>query len=201
MAGILIWFFLLNTGFWRAEMGNRLTKIYTRTGDDGSTGLSGGERIPKDHPRIEAIGAIDELNSAIGVVITHALPADVGSMLTAIQHTLFDLGGELSMPETVCIHGDQTTRLEQWLDTLNAELPPLREFILPGGTPAAATCHLARAICRRAERRLHTLSQQEPVNPAAVGYLNRLSDLLFVIARELNRVAGKPDVFWRHERK
>lgn len=182
-------------------MGNRLTKIYTRTGDDGSTGLSGGARIAKDHPRIEAIGAIDELNSAIGVILAHAPPASVDVMLTTIQHTLFDLGGELSMPETVCVHGEQVTRLEQWLDTLNEDLPSLKEFILPGGDPAAAACHLARAICRRAERRLHTLSQRENINPAAVGYLNRLSDLLFVVARELNRVAGKPDVFWQHERK
>ena len=181
-------------------MGNRLTKIYTRTGDDGSTGLSGGTRVAKDHPRIEAIGALDELNSAIGVVIAHELPAVVDSMLTAVQHALFDLGGELSMPDTRCVRGEQVTRLEQWLDTLNADLPPLREFILPGGSPAAAACHLARTICRRAERRLHTLSQQEAVNPAAAGYLNRLSDLLFVIARELNRTAGKPDVFWQHER-
>jgi cob(I)alamin adenosyltransferase len=181
-------------------MGNRLTKIYTRTGDAGSTGLSDGTRIAKDHPRVEAIGAVDELNSAIGIVLAHAPPASLDSMLTNIQHKLFDLGGELSMPEATCISGEQVTRLEQWLDTLNANLPPLKEFILPGGTPAAAACHLARAICRRAERRLHTLSQREAVNPAAAGYLNRLSDLLFVIARELNRVAGKPDVFWQHER-
>jgi cob(I)alamin adenosyltransferase len=181
-------------------MGNRLTKIYTRTGDDGSTGLSDGTRITKDHPRVEAIGDVDELNSAIGVVLAYALPTALDSMLTDIQHTLFDLGGELSMPASACLSGEQTTRLEQWLDNLNANLPPLKEFILPGGSPAAAACHLARAICRRAERRLHTLSQQETVNPAAVAYLNRLSDLLFVIARELNRVAGRPDVFWRHER-
>jgi len=181
-------------------MGNRLTKIYTRTGDDGSTGLSGGARIAKDHPRIEAIGAVDELNSAIGIVIAHALPASLDTMLTDIQHTLFDLGGELSMPETASVTGEHITRLEQWLDSLNTDLPPLQEFILPGGSPAAAACHLARAICRRAERRLHTLSQRETVNKAAIGYLNRLSDLLFVISRELNRAAGKPDVFWRHER-
>ncbi len=181
-------------------MGNRLTKIYTRTGDDGSTGLSDGARIAKDHPRIEAIGAVDELNSAIGIVLAHAPPAPIDTMLTNVQHTLFDLGGELSMPETTCITGERVVLLEQWLDSLNANLPPLKEFILPGGSPAAAACHLARAICRRAERRLHTLSLGDAVNPAAAGYLNRLSDLLFVIARELNRVAGRPDVFWRHER-
>jgi cob(I)alamin adenosyltransferase len=181
-------------------MGNRLTKIYTRTGDAGSTGLSDGARIAKDHPRIEAIGAVDELNSAIGIVLAHTPAAPIDTMLTNIQHSLFDLGGELSMPETICIEGERVTLLEKWLDSLNANLPPLKEFILPGGSPAAAACHLARAICRRAERRLHTLSQGEAVNPAAAGYLNRLSDLLFVIARELNRVAGKPDVFWRHER-
>jgi cob(I)alamin adenosyltransferase len=181
-------------------MGNRLTRIYTRTGDAGNTGLSDGARIAKDHPRIEAIGTVDELNSAIGVLLAQAPPAALESMLTDIQHSLFDLGGELSMPETACITGEQVTRLEQWLDTLNANLPPLQEFILPGGSPAAAGCHLARAICRRAERRLHTLAQQEAVNPATFSYLNRLSDLLFVIARELNRAAGKPDVFWRHEK-
>jgi cob(I)alamin adenosyltransferase len=181
-------------------MGNRLTKIYTRTGDDGSTGMSDGARIAKDHPRVEAIGAVDELNSAIGIVLANAPPAAVDAMLTDIQHTLFDLGGELSMPEMTCITGEQITRLEQWLDSLNADLPPLKEFILPGGSPAAAACHLARTICRRAERRLQTLSQMEAVNPAAFGYLNRLSDLLFVVCRELNRAAGKPDVFWRHER-
>jgi len=182
-------------------MGNRLTRIYTRTGDDGSTGLSDGARIAKDHPRIEAIGAVDELNSAIGIVIAHALPTSLAAMLTGIQHTLFDLGGELSMPGTACVTEEPVTRLEQWLDTLNAELSPLKEFILPGGSPAAATCHMARAICRRAERRLHTLSQRQPVNPAAVAYLNRLSDLLFVMARELNRAAGQPDVYWQHERR
>jgi len=182
-------------------MGNRLTKIYTRTGDDGSTGLSDGARIAKDHPRVEAIGAVDELNSAIGIVIAHALPTSLAAMLTGIQHTLFDLGGELSMPGTACVTEEAVTRLEQWLDTLNAELSPLKEFILPGGSPAAAACHLARAICRRAERRLHTLSQRQPVNPAAVAYLNRLSDLLFVMARELNRAAGQPDVYWQHERR
>jgi cob(I)alamin adenosyltransferase len=182
-------------------MGNRLTKIYTRTGDDGSTGLSDGARIAKDHPRIEAIGAVDELNSAIGIVLAHAPPAPVDTMLTDVQHTLFDLGGELSMPEATGMPDERISRLEQWLDSLNADLPPLKEFILPGGSHAAAACHLARTICRRAERRLHTLSQSETVNPAATGYLNRLSDLLFVICRELNRAAGKPDVFWRHERK
>jgi cob(I)alamin adenosyltransferase len=181
-------------------MANRLTKIYTRTGDDGSTGLSGGARLAKDHPRIEAIGTVDELNSAIGMILAHAPPTSLDVMLTDIQHSLFDLGGELSMPETTCIRQEQVTRLEHWLDILNAGLPSLKEFILPGGSPAAAACHLARAICRRAERRLRTLSQGETVNPAAVRYLNRLSDLLFVIARELNRVAGMPDVFWRHDR-
>ena len=182
-------------------MGNRLTKIYTRTGDDGSTGLSDGARIAKDHPRIEAIGAVDELNSAIGIVLAHAPPASIDTMLTDVQHALFDLGGELSMPETTCITGERVAQLEQWLDSLNADLPPLKEFILPGGSPAAAACHLARAICRRAERRLYTLSQVDAINPAAAGYMNRLSDLLFVMSRELNRVAGKPDVFWRHERR
>jgi len=182
-------------------MGARLTKIYTRTGDTGSTGLTGGERIAKDHTRIEAIGAVDELNSAIGVVLSHIPPASLAARFTEIQHVLFDLGGELSMPDTACLAGEQVTRLEQWLDEINTDLPPLQEFILPGGSQAAAACHLARAVCRRAERRVYTLSRQEPVNPATSSYLNRLSDLLFVIARQLNRSAGIADVYWRHKKR
>jgi cob(I)alamin adenosyltransferase len=181
-------------------MGNRLSKIYTRTGDDGSTGLGDGSRIEKNSLRIEAIGTVDELNSAIGILLCNPLPESVQSTLVDIQHTLFDMGGELCIPETTVITDDRVTALEQALDTLNADLPPLKDFILPGGSPAAAACHLARAICRRCERRAHSLSKAEPVNPVTLQYLNRLSDLLFVMARHLNKAAGRPDVLWQHER-
>jgi cob(I)alamin adenosyltransferase len=181
-------------------MGNRLSKIYTRTGDDGSTGLGDGSRIEKNSLRIEAIGTVDELNSAIGILLCNPLPESVQSTLVDTQHTLFDMGGELCIPETTVITDDRVTALEQALDTLNADLPPLKDFILPGGSPAAAACHLARAICRRCERRAHSLSKAEPVNPVTIQYLNRLSDLLFVMARHLNKAAGRPDVLWQHER-
>ena len=181
-------------------MGNRLSRIYTRTGDDGSTGLGDGSRIEKDSLRIEAIGTLDELNSAIGVLLCNPLPESVQPALIAIQHTLFDLGGELCIPGTLVIADDRVTALEQTLDTLNADLPPLKEFILPGGSTPAAACHLARAVCRRCERRVHSLSRAESVNPVAMQYLNRLSDLLFVMARHLNKAAGKPDVLWQHHR-
>ena len=181
-------------------MGNRLSKIYTRTGDDGSTGLTDGSRVAKHSPRIEAIGCVDELNSAIGLLLVHELPEEVHTPLVTIQHTLFDLGGELSMPGTHILTAEHVTALEHTLDELNTGLAPLKEFILPGGTAAAAACHLARAISRRAERRTLALNETETVNPAATKYLNRLSDLLFVIARYLNKSAGNADVFWRHER-
>ena len=181
-------------------MGNRLSRIYTRTGDDGSTGLGDGSRIGKDKPRIEAIGTVDELNSAIGVLLCNPLSESMQSTLADIQHTLFDMGGELCIPGTTIITSDRVATLEQELDTLNADLRPLKEFILPGGCSAAAACHLARAICRRCERRMHSLSRSGTVNPAALQYLNRLSDLLFVMARHLNKAAGKPDVLWQHER-
>ena len=181
-------------------MGNRLSKIYTRTGDDGSTGLGDGSRTEKDSLRVEAIGTVDELNSAIGILLADPLSAAVQSTLTDIQHILFDIGGELCIPETTVITEDSVVTLEQALDALNADLPPLKEFILPGGSPAAAACHLARAICRRCERRVHRLSKAEPVNPVTIQYLNRLSDLLFVMARHLNKRAGRPDVLWQHER-
>ena len=181
-------------------MGNRLSKIYTRTGDDGSTGLGDGSRVDKDSLRVEAIGTIDELNSSIGLLLSHALPDTVEPALTAIQHDLFDLGGELSIPGTSLVKAGRVLALEQLLDTLNAELPPLQEFILPGGTRAAAACHVARAVCRRAERRVCSLSRHETINRTALEYLNRLSDLLFVAARHLNKQAGRPDIFWQHER-
>jgi cob(I)alamin adenosyltransferase len=185
-------------------MGHRLTKICTRTGDNGTTGLGDGSRTGKDDPRIEAIGAIDELNSALGLLLSHELPANMQDRLSRVQHCLFDVGGELCLPGQSACHvvgAEQSGELEIALEALNADLPPLREFILPGGCPAAAACHLARTICRRAERRLVSLARVEDVNPAGIMYLNRLSDLLFVMARQLNRLAGKTDVYWRHERQ
>ena len=182
-------------------MGNRLSKIYTRTGDQGDTGLGDGTRVRKDHARVEAYGTVDELNSVIGLLLTHALPDPVRDCLVEIQHRLFDLGGELSIPGHLMLEASAVSMLEQTLDGLNADLAPLKEFILPGGTAAAAACHLARAVCRRAERRVVSLAQDEAINPVAVRYLNRLSDLLFVMARHLNRTAGVPDVLWRHERQ
>lgn len=182
-------------------VGNRLSKIYTRTGDQGTTGLTGGERVDKDDPRIEAIGAVDELNSVIGLVMTEPLPEPIRHCLTDVQHTLFDLGGELSMPGHALVAQARVDELEQLLDTLNADLSPLKEFILPGGTRAAAACHLARSVCRRAERRLATLAKSAECSDVARRYINRLSDLLFVMCRSLNHTAGEPDVLWRHERK
>jgi cob(I)alamin adenosyltransferase len=185
-------------------MGNRLTKICTRTGDNGTTGLGDGSRIDKDDPRIEAIGTIDELNSALGLLLSYELPGNMQEWLSRAQHSLFDIGGELCLPGQAARHvvgAEQAEVLEAALEKLNADLPPLREFILPGGSPAAAACHLARTICRRAERRLVSLGKVEDLNPAGIMYLNRLSDLLFVIARQLNRLAGITDVYWRHERK
>jgi cob(I)alamin adenosyltransferase len=185
-------------------MGNRLTKICTRTGDNGTTGLGDGSRTDKDDPRIESIGAIDELNSALGLLLSYELPVTLQDRLSRVQHRLFDIGGELCLPgqsERQGVGAEQIEELETALETINADLPPLREFILPGGSPAAAVCHLARTICRRAERRLVSLNKVEDVNPAGIMYLNRLSDLLFVMARQLNRLAGITDVYWRHERQ
>ena len=181
-------------------MGNRLSKIYTRTGDAGDTGLGDGTRVPKDCPRVEAFGCVDELNSHIGLLIAQtALPSNIRSVLTDVQHELFDLGGELCIPGHAAITDAHTARLEQALDALNASLPPLQEFILPGGNVAAATAHVARTVCRRAERRVVSLAHAETVNAPVLGYLNRLSDLLFVIARVLARADGG-EVLWRHER-
>ena len=178
-------------------MGFRLSKIYTRTGDDGTTGLGDGARVPKNSARIEALGAIDELNSQLGVLLAESnLPTQMNAMLTGVQHALFELGGELSIPNYTRITTEMVTRLEQELDLLNEAMPPLKEFILPGGSRPAALCHVARAVCRRAERRLAALAQQEPVSAAALMYLNRLSDLLFVVCRALNQALGVPDVLW-----
>ena len=177
-------------------MGKRLTRIYTRTGDDGTTGLADGSRVAKDGSRIAAIGDVDELNSALGVLLCEALPDSIRGALSAVQHDLFDLGGEMSVPGHTVIGAAHVSRLERELDALNADLPALENFILPGGTRAAAAAHLARAICRRAERSLVTLSHAESVPPLLLQYLNRLSDLLFVAARALNRHGGAGDVLW-----
>ncbi len=181
-----------------ATMGNRLSKIYTRTGDDGTTGLGNGERVAKDCLRIEAIGAVDELNCAIGRVLVHDLRDAMRECLQDVQHKLFDLGGELSIPGYQAVKIEDVTRLETALNDFNAQLPPLKEFILPGGGRAAADCHMARAICRRAERRLVTLAREEDVGEHAQIYLNRLSDLLFVLCRILARDEGGIEVLWRN---
>jgi cob(I)alamin adenosyltransferase len=178
-------------------MGNRLSKIYTRTGDDGSTGLGDGTRVAKDSLRVEAYGTVDEANSAVGVVLgAPALPPEIRRCLIEIQHDLFDLGGELCIPGHTMIGAARVQRLEKELDGFNENLPALKEFILPGGGQAAAACHLARTVCRRAERRVWSLAREESVSPEALKYLNRLSDLLFVIARVLAR-ADQGEVVWR----
>ena len=182
-------------------MGNRLSKIYTRTGDDGSTGLGDGSRVGKDSARVEAYGTVDEANSAIGLVLAAGVADDVATVLTAVQHQLFDLGGELCIPGHAAIHDADIERLEQHLDHFNDGLPPLREFILPGGGEAAARCHLARTIVRRAERATIALARDEGVRTEPVRYLNRLSDLLFVLARVLARASGHGEVLWNHERR
>jgi cob(I)alamin adenosyltransferase len=178
---------------------NRLTRIYTRTGDGGETGLADGSRIAKDAPRIEAMGAIDELNSALGVLLAEALPDELRACLTDAQNDLFDLGGELSVPGHAILADRHVTRLEAALDAFNAGLPALKDFILPGGSRAAALAHVARTVCRRAERRVVTLANTkgETVPALACPYLNRLSDLLFVASRVLNRHAGGSDVLWQ----
>jgi cob(I)alamin adenosyltransferase len=182
-------------------MAHRLSKITTRTGDAGDTGLGDGSRVSKDHPRVCALGELDELNSAIGLLLAEELPAEVSELLREVQHDLFDLGGELSIPGHALLAGTQVARLDAAIDAWNAELPPLKEFILPGGTRAAALAHLARTVCRRAERSVVALGERDKVSDAARQYLNRLSDLLFIAGRRLNRHAGRNDVQWRHERK
>jgi len=182
-------------------MGHRLSKIVTRTGDAGTTGLGDGSRLAKDAARIEAIGAVDELNSTLGAVLAEQLPATVADCLREVQHELFDLGGELSIPGSSAVSEAQVTRLEQAVERFNADLPPLKEFILPGGTRAASQAHVARTVCRRAERSLVRLGAIETVGGPARKYVNRLSDLLFVIARVLNRTAGCSDVLWQKDRQ
>jgi len=182
-------------------MGKRLSKIYTRTGDDGTTGLGDGTRVQKDSLRVDAYGTVDEANSAIGVVLAaDTIPDAVRQILVEVQHDLFELGGELCIPGHSAITGEFIDRLENDLDTLNADLPALREFILPGGGQAAAACHLARTIVRRAERVTTTLASEESVRPDVLKYLNRLSDLLFVIARVLARSESGEEVLWNRKR-
>lgn len=182
-------------------MGNRLSKIYTRTGDSGTTGLGDGSRVAKDHHRIEAFGTVDEANSAVGVLLAApTVPEEIRDCLTRIQHELFDLGGELSIPGHRIITDEQIARLEGDLDHFNEALPPLKEFVLPGGGQMSALCHLARTIVRRAERRVWTLAAAEEIGDQVPRYLNRLSDLLFVLARVLVRLEAGAEVMWRRDR-
>ncbi|KAF3997377.1 cob(I)yrinic acid a,c-diamide adenosyltransferase [Glaciimonas immobilis] len=178
-------------------MGNRLSKIATRTGDNGTTGLGDGSRVDKDNLRIHAIGDVDELNSHVGVLLCETLPAPLREDLLTIQHDLFDLGGELCIPGYVMIKESHIARLDALLEKYNADLPPLREFILPGGARTAALAHVCRTVCRRAERSIITLGKTETVNVPVRHYVNRLSDLLFVLSRVLNRVDGGSDVLWK----
>jgi len=182
-------------------MGNRLSKIYTRTGDDGTTGLGDGTRVGKDSARVNAYGTVDEANSSIGVVLAAQVPDDIRVLLTAVQHQLFDLGGELCIPGHASIQAADIDALERHLDHYNDDLPPLKDFILPAGGEAAARCHLARTIVRRAERETVTLGRHDAVRPEAIRYLNRLSDLLFVLARVLSRADGQGEVLWNHSRR
>src|SRR3977135_3182252 len=179
-------------------MGHRLSQITTRTADAGETGLGDGSRVPKDSPRVRALGDIDELNSAIGVLLAEELPPELRDALGEIQHDLFDLGGELSIPGHALLGDAHVARLEERVEAWNAGLPPLKEFILPGGTRAAAGAHLARTVCRRAERSVVALSSSEKVADPARVYLNRLSDLLFVLGRVLNREGGRGHGVWPH---
>lgn len=182
-------------------MGHRLSRIYTRTGDDGSTGLGDGRRVGKDDARVAAFGTVDEANAALGLLLAVALPEDIRALLVHLQHQLFDLGGELCMPGHVAIHAADVSALEQQLDHYNAGLPMLKDFILPAGGEGAARCHLARTIVRRAERETVALARLEPVRSEALQYLNRLSDLLFVLARVLARADGHGEVLWQHQRR
>lgn len=182
-------------------MGHRLTKIATRTGDGGETGLGDGSRVPKDHPRVGALGEVDELNSVLGLILAEDIPEEIRSALVCVQHDLLDLGGELSIPGHTLLKAERVAFLDKEIEKLNEALAPLKEFILPGGSRAAAAAHLARTVCRRAERSVVALARKERVSEPARKYLNRLSDLLFIAARALNRAAGVEDVQWRHQRK
>ena len=182
-------------------MANRLTRIVTRTGDDGTTGLGDGTRVGKDSARIHAMGEIDELNSAIGVVLAEDVPGELRAALEAVQHDLFDLGGEVCIPGRSALWDAHIEEIERRVETLREPLPPLKEFILPGGTRAAAACHLARAVCRRAERAMVALGRVEGVSELSIRYMNRLSDLLFLAARSINRAAGEAETLWHPGRE
>ena len=182
-------------------MGNRLSKIYTRTGDKGTTGLGDGTRVAKDSLRVAAMGDVDELNSIIGILQTETLQPNIHAVLEAIQHDLFDMGGEICMPGYAMIKAERVAALETQLDAWNETLAPLKEFILPGGSRAAAYCHLARTVCRRAERTMTTLNNHEKITEISLQYINRLSDLLFVLCRILNKNANVPDVLWQNNNK
>ena len=180
-------------------MGNRLTRIYTRTGDEGTTGLADGKRRAKNDPRVHCMGEVDELNASIGFVMSQLDDGPLRQVLFGVQHDLFDIGAELCQPGKQLISEDYVNGLERSADEFGADLGSLKEFILPGGNIAASTAHIARAVCRRTERRVVSLAHQEPVNAPVLGYLNRLSDLLFVIARVLARADGG-EVLWRRDR-
>ena len=180
-------------------MANRLSKIYTRTGDKGKTGLADGSRVDKFNSRIESLGNIDELNSIIGIVLTEKIPNDMKAILERVQHDLFDIGGELSIPNHMVINEKKFDFLENSLDKMNNELQPLKEFILPGGSRISSYCHLARTVCRRVERNLFKLAQSDKVNEASLKYVNRLSDMLFVLARFLNKINQHNDILWKKE--
>ncbi len=179
-------------------MGHRLSKIYTRTGDKGTTGLGDGARVDKDSLRVEAFGTIDELNSVIGLILAADLDDKVRTCLTRTQHELFDLGGELCLPGYTLMPAEFVDQMESDLDYFNADLPRLKEFVLPGGSESAARCHMARTVCRRAERVLVSLAKVEDINEVSLRYINRLSDLLFVISRVLARAGGGQEVIWVH---
>lgn len=181
-------------------MGHRLSKIYTKTGDDGTTGLGDGTRSEKCSSRLEAIGEIDELNCCLGLLLAEDLPSELTAVLFDIQHDLFDLGGELSIPGSQLLTESAVEKLEKWIDLYNAEIPPLKEFVLPGGNRAAACCHSARAVCRRAERRLLILKKEETVNPQCLKFINRLSDFLFVVGRVIARRSNVGEILWNRDR-
>ena len=182
-------------------MANRLSKIYTKTGDAGTTGLGDGTRVAKDSLRVVAMGDVDELNSVIGLLLTEPISSKIRDCLTRVQHDLFDMGGEICMPGYAMIKAERVSALENILDEWNDTLPPLKEFILPGGSRAASYCHLARTVCRRAERQLTSLNSHEKITEISLQYINRLSDLLFVLCRILNKEVGVPDVLWQNNNK
>jgi len=180
-------------------MAKRITKVVTRTGDDGSTGLADGSRIAKSSVRIECIGDVDELNSQLGLLLTEGIDEEISSIVREIQNKLFDIGAELALPQNALIDGKTVSRIEQWIEHYNSKLEPLQEFILPGGGKAGAVCHLARAVCRRCERHLFRLAEAEKVNQHTTTYINRLSDLLFILARLLVKMQGGVEIYWRKD--